>query len=103
VALWPFVVALVWCCLWVPLFVRSAAKSRELHERYAPLPPPPILRGPTLTDLLMEAPFVLYHLPVLLPLTAIVRSVTNGRLLELSLATIFLTAVLYSALVTWVF
>jgi hypothetical protein len=102
VALWPFVVAGVWCCVWVPWFVRSVAKSRELHERYAPLPPPPILRGPTLRDLLIDAPFVLYHLPVLLPVTAIVRSVTSGRLLEMLLATIFLTAALYSALFTWV-
>jgi len=102
VVLWPFVVALVWCVVWVPWFARSVAKSRELHARYAPLPPPPILRGPTLRDLFMYAPFVTYHLPLLLPLTAIVNSVTIGRRLELSLTIIFLTAVLYSSLFTWV-
>lgn len=102
--IWPFVVALVWCCGMVPWQRHCLAKSRELNERYAPLPPPPKLRAPTRSDFAVMALFGLYHLPVFLPVTWLSMALkTNEQYLHLELlVTIFLTAVLYSALFTWV-
>lgn|GEM_PF-6239976 len=103
-ALWPFVVAGVWCCVMVPWFVRARAQAEKLKAQWAPINPPPWLRGPARIDYAIGLPFWIYHLPVVLPVMWLSLShKANERDVLLALmATIFLTAALYSVLFTWV-
>ncbi len=98
-ALWPFVVAGIWCCGILPWYWRTEDEDRQLLERPTPVHPPATLW--TYAEPALLIPFVLYHLPVLLALMWCFKSLRDRRLVAL-LATIFLTAALYSALFTWV-
>lgn len=103
-ALWPFVVAGVWCCVMVPWHLRIEEKNRQRRARYAPMRPPPPAPIPPLADAVVMFPFVFYHLPVFVPVIWLSMARETARpisQLEL-LAAIFLTAALYSAVFTWV-